>query len=263
MMLEYTLTFLKEYLARNLRDYDRPFGGIQVCTSIARIETHYKLIYSWCYAEIFINCLQFPIVNVRYLLDRFSHLNRSHGGIAFRRPVSCRRYFVRKVTLVCDTVCPKRTSFDIEQLGFIEMLNAMRVGIMSPQIVLEFQKLQRQVHYTDNIEPTDLYVTRRASLLHSVIFKTSYRFPTKREVEAANTSRLEALEGSPRRFVSEDGPGFSSDGQPLPKEIVDKVLEQMVAPKTLVLKVRNPCTIELHITQHVPSRKGLKSCCSR
>lgn len=39
---------------------------------------------------------------------------------------------------------------------FIDMLNAMRLGNITDEIVQTFRGLSRRVQYTDGLEPTDL-----------------------------------------------------------------------------------------------------------
>ena len=58
----------------------------------------------------------------------------------------------------------------------IQMLNAMRMGSLTPAMCKELSCLSREVRYDDGIEPTELY-------------------PTRREVEMANKRRLESLRG--------------------------------------------------------------------
>lgn len=41
-------------------------------------------------------------------------------------------------------------------IEFIDMLNSVRFGRVTPQITADFMKLSRRVIYSDGIEPTDL-----------------------------------------------------------------------------------------------------------
>lgn len=47
---------------------------------------------------------------------------------------------------------------DTHFTAFVDILNAMRHGDVSPKAVATFNRLSRPVHYDDGIEPTDLYV---------------------------------------------------------------------------------------------------------
>ncbi|KAI1797549.1 PIF1-like helicase-domain-containing protein [Ganoderma leucocontextum] len=101
---------------------------------------------------------------------------------------------------------------------FVDMLNAMRYGRMDAQATVSFRQLSRPVQYDDGIEPTELY-------------------PTRMEVDSANTARLNKLEGQPKNYHSIDSPGRDEHGNPFPVERVERALRDMVAPKILPLKV--------------------------
>lgn len=47
------------------------------------------------------------------------------------------------------------------ETAFVDMLNEMRFGRLNSETIKAFQKLSRPVKYTDDIEPTELYVTLR------------------------------------------------------------------------------------------------------
>lgn len=65
----------------------------------------------------------------------------------------------------------------------IDMLNAVRHGDTS--MISSFAKLARRVNYDDGIEPTELY-------------------PTRREVKAANDSRLRNLQTKAKVYIADD-----------------------------------------------------------
>ncbi|KAG5416854.1 RRM3 [Candida metapsilosis] len=67
----------------------------------------------------------------------------------------------------------------------IEMLNALRTGQLTDEVVSKFKSLQRRVTYEDGIEPTEL-------------------FPTRREVSEANSYRLEMLPSKGYKFTAQD-----------------------------------------------------------
>lgn len=67
----------------------------------------------------------------------------------------------------------------------IEILNAMRLGELTPAMCRELSNLSRTVKYTDGIEPTELY-------------------PTRREVDFANKKRLESLKGCYHMYKPRD-----------------------------------------------------------
>ncbi|CAN6653101.1 ATP-dependent DNA helicase Rrm3p [Trichomonascus vanleenenianus] len=66
--------------------------------------------------------------------------------------------------------------------ALINMLNALRTGSIDSRIESQFHELNRPVHYTDGIEPSRLY-------------------PTKREVAAANNEQLSRLKGHTFKFL--------------------------------------------------------------
>lgn len=91
------------------------------------------------------------------------------------------------------------------------MLNEMRFGRLSEASITKFKKLKRQPHYDDGIEPTEL-------------------FPLRDQVENANNQRLAALPGNAVVFHAFD------DGDEPPDKLA-KTLENILAPKVLILKV--------------------------
>jgi ATP-dependent DNA helicase PIF1 len=95
---------------------------------------------------------------------------------------------------------------------FIDMLNEMRFGTLSPKSIAKFQALARKPDYPpDGIEPTEL-------------------FPTRDQVDNANRMRLDRLPGQARDFAAEDG------GDADPRDRV-KLFDNMLAPSKLSLKV--------------------------
>ncbi|KAI0724206.1 hypothetical protein C8T65DRAFT_563301, partial [Cerioporus squamosus] len=101
---------------------------------------------------------------------------------------------------------------------FVDMLNAMRFGNLDAEATLAFRKLSREVKYDDGIEPTELY-------------------PTRDEVENANSRRLKALPGEPTNYPALDAPGRDDNGRKYPPERVERALKDVIAPKILPLKV--------------------------
>ncbi|EOO02136.1 putative dna repair and recombination protein pif1 protein [Phaeoacremonium minimum UCRPA7] len=91
---------------------------------------------------------------------------------------------------------------------FAQMLNEMRLGQISQDTVKAFQGLSRPLRFDDDLEVTEL-------------------FPTRNEVENSNEKRLKALPGKSYRYDAHD------TGDPAIRE---KLLQNMMAPKTLELK---------------------------
>ncbi|KAF4828109.1 ATP-dependent DNA helicase PIF1 [Colletotrichum tropicale] len=92
---------------------------------------------------------------------------------------------------------------------FANMLNEMRLGRISEQTVQAFRKLTRPIVSDDGLEVTEL-------------------FPTRWEVENSNQARLRNLPGKPYRYDASDGGDAN---------VRDKLLQNMMAPKTIELKV--------------------------
>lgn len=93
------------------------------------------------------------------------------------------------------------------------MLNEMRVGKLTPASIQAFHKLNRPLRTDggDGTEATEL-------------------FPTRMEVENANTLRMRKLGGEAWEFAAIDG------GQMQDVKQRDKLLENCMAPQNLVLK---------------------------
>ncbi|CAL1696183.1 unnamed protein product [Somion occarium] len=101
---------------------------------------------------------------------------------------------------------------------FVDILNAMRHGDVSPKAVATFNRLSRPVHYDDGIEPTDLY-------------------PTRLEADRTNHARLRAIKSTPYEYRAQDMPGRDEHGQPIPAEKMEKLLTRLIAPQTIILKL--------------------------
>lgn len=91
------------------------------------------------------------------------------------------------------------------------MLNDMRLGILSQDSIKKFKALERPPQFDDNIEPTEL-------------------FPTRREVDMANDARMRSLPGSIHSFQAEEGGAVTN------LQTRDKLLQNCMAPKILELK---------------------------
>ncbi|KAH0590267.1 hypothetical protein H2248_012563 [Termitomyces sp. 'cryptogamus'] len=99
---------------------------------------------------------------------------------------------------------------------FIDMLNAMRFGQINDKSA--FTALSRKVEYADGIEPTELFSTRS-------------------EVDNANTFRLGQLKTEARIYTANDIPGTDSNGVRVTPVQMARLLERLVVPKKIHLKV--------------------------
>jgi len=94
---------------------------------------------------------------------------------------------------------------------FAGMLNEMREGRLSQTSIAAFRKLDRPLHFEDDLQATEL-------------------FPTRNEVEYANTVRMKSLSGDIKIFDARDG-GSIAD-----QTARDKLLQNCLAPPRLELK---------------------------
>jgi len=94
---------------------------------------------------------------------------------------------------------------------FAGMLNEMREGRLSQASIAAFRKLDRPLHFEDELQATEL-------------------FPTRNEVEYANTVRMKSLSGDIKIFDARDG-GSIAD-----QTARDKLLQNCLAPPRLELK---------------------------
>lgn len=95
---------------------------------------------------------------------------------------------------------------------FANMLNEMREGRLSQDSIARFRKLERPLPEAENnIEATEL-------------------FPTRPEVDRANTLRMKQLHGTEQYFESKDG------GTAPTKEQRDRLLQHCMVPDRIVLK---------------------------
>lgn len=114
------------------------------------------------------------------------------------------------------------------------MLNQLRWGILDDEVIQTFKSLARHVHYTDGIGPTELYVpTYFINRIPQIC-----RYPTRAEVERANCSKLDALNSPAFRYDATDIPGIDSYGKEVTNLQMQSLLDRLVAPRSLLLKVR-------------------------
>jgi len=91
------------------------------------------------------------------------------------------------------------------------MLNEMREGRLTQTSIEAFKKLSRPLTFEDSLDATEL-------------------FPTRQEVDRANTDRLGRLQGELFTFPARDGGSIQDKGQR------DRLLSNCLAPETITLK---------------------------
>ncbi|AQZ15958.1 RRM3 (YHR031C) [Zygosaccharomyces parabailii] len=91
----------------------------------------------------------------------------------------------------------------------VNMLNCIRYGEPTPNLIKSIKRLERQVYYQDGIDPTELYATRK-------------------EVEASNARQLRKLPGKSREYHAQDVG---------PQELLPLLDSSVMADKVVTLKV--------------------------
>lgn len=94
---------------------------------------------------------------------------------------------------------------------FAGMLNEMREGRLSQSSIQAFRNLGRPLNFEDSLEATEL-------------------FPTRVEVDNANSTRLHMLQGAVQLFEARDGGAITDKAQR------DKILQNCMAPEMITLK---------------------------
>lgn len=114
-------------------------------------------------------------------------------------------------TTVIDHTIGLHHVFRQKDSAFADMLNEMREGRLSTASISAFKKLSRPLETHDDIAATEL-------------------FPTRNEVDAANTARMRMLKGNVVRYDARDG------GTIVDKAQRDRLLANCMAPEVLELK---------------------------
>lgn len=110
---------------------------------------------------------------------------------------------------------------------FADMLNEMRLGKITPRTIEAFRRLSRPLDVKDQIEATELYVL---ICDYTVLKLTLDRFPTRAEVDGANSARMGRLSGEIMRFNAVDS-GTIQDPQHR-----ERLLANCMAPPMIQLK---------------------------
>ncbi|TFK36793.1 hypothetical protein BDQ12DRAFT_224622 [Crucibulum laeve] len=125
------------------------------------------------------------------------------------------------------------------------MLNSMRFGNLEQATIDAFKALSREIVYTDGIQPTEL-------------------FPTRAEVENSNQSRLRQLPGLVYTYNANDHGGIDSRGQRISPQQTERLLERLIAPKAIHLKVgAQVMLIKVTIKRHIRTARLTTLCHGR
>lgn len=118
---------------------------------------------------------------------------------------------------------------------FIGILASLRKGELKREDINHLQSLSRPLHYADGIEPSHLWVICSNKGIAKI--QACFRFPLRREVESCNNNRLAALAGPDHTFNSVDSAGYDVNDRPISVESAHNLLDRLVAPSTITLKV--------------------------
>lgn len=110
-------------------------------------------------------------------------------------------------------------------VDFVDLLNQMRRGEITPAAKQTFVGLSRPLPQDDGILPTEL-------------------FPLRAEVDRANAARMAALTGPAVTYEARDSGGA-------PPEKRAKLLEAMVAPRVLALKADAQVMLVKNVDEHL------------
>jgi hypothetical protein len=69
------------------------------------------------------------------------------------------------------------------------------------------------------------------------VFFNEERFPLRAEVEGCNNRRLNELTGDIQIYHAMDSRGYNAKGDPIDKEMAQRLLDRLVAPREISLKV--------------------------
>lgn len=121
-------------------------------------------------------------------------------------------------------------------VAFARMLNEMRYGKLQESTIRIFKTLDRELIYTDGIQPTDMWA--HPCVLQKRCWANLFpRFPTRKEVIYANARRLGELPGRPQIYQAQDQAGVDHREAPISHGLMVNILDQLVAPSRLELKV--------------------------
>jgi hypothetical protein len=85
----------------------------------------------------------------------------------------------------------------------------------------------------------------------------SHRLSTRNEVEGANNARLNQLIGGSETYVAMEYAGLNSKGERISQEQMERLLDRLVVPKRIILKVPLLCPVHIRVLT-VARRWGLK-----
>ncbi|PPQ88100.1 hypothetical protein CVT25_014398 [Psilocybe cyanescens] len=101
---------------------------------------------------------------------------------------------------------------------FIDILTNMRYGTLTDHDEQKLSSLSRPLTYPDGIEPSQL-------------------FPLRNDVENHNKLKLQALPEPTLVYPAMDSAGYDIHGIPISRQGAEKLLERMISPSMISLKV--------------------------
>ncbi|KAG8738004.1 hypothetical protein FRC10_007418 [Ceratobasidium sp. 414] len=187
-------------IGKSIRGGDKPFGGLQLVVC----------------GDFF----QLPPVPEQAYID-------AGIPISFAFEAKCWDKAVPN-TITLTKVFRQKQSGNTE---LVDMLNDMRLGVVSEASSKLFYGLSRKVEYNDGIRPTEI-------------------FPLRRLADAANKQQMNLLPGKQIVFNGQDVFGKDIYGLPVPPERGKMLLDKMVMPQ-IVLKVG----AQVMCVQNIPEAK--------
>lgn len=123
-------------------------------------------------------------------------------------------------------------------IAFIDMLNSMRHGQIDGQTAAQFYKLSRPIQYSDGLDPCELYVLCFREINRCIAYLTS-SFPLREQVHEANQTKLRRIIGTPHPYEAIDVAGHDIRNNQISIVQAKKLLDRLIAPETIELKVKS------------------------
>jgi hypothetical protein len=120
--------------------------------------------------------------------------------------------------------------------AFSQMLNAIRLGLLTLQIVDALRQLERPLE--DGPVAGTTLCEHALKGTCSCLFNHD-RFPIKAQAEKHNEDMLKELSGPMEMYHAMDSRGFDSRKKEIPEDLAKRLLRQLTVPPALKLKVRS------------------------
>ena len=155
------------------------------------------------------------------------HLKQVHGVRRYSIHTTFRKSSGRKIRVrfpISWSFCAQTSKIE-----FVDMLNEMRFGRLTPSSIAKFRSLSRAIEYDDGLDATELYAPN-LPLSSQFLMDTFYRFPRREDVDRSNSTRINRLQTQEEVFTATDGGLITDETQR------QKVLANFMAPQKLLLR---------------------------